>query len=128
MYLRFSHTRSIRIHSAASSPGGYRRQLVPIAATSGPLNQPLCRDSWRATSCPFLRSLLLSTPAPLPLLCSSLVHPLSSPSYDSFGSDLLDDPFTTMFLPSTASTNRPRSLAYTSVQFFIRIFYIFIYF
>lgn len=75
MYSIFSHIRSIRIHSAASSPGGYRRQLVPIAATSEPLNQPLCRDSWRATSCPFLRSLLLSTPAPLPLLCFLLTPP-----------------------------------------------------
>lgn len=75
MYSRFSHIRSIRIHSAASSPGGYKRQLVPIAATSGPLNQPLCRDSWRATSCPFLRSLLLSTPTPLPLLCFLLTPP-----------------------------------------------------
>lgn len=84
------------------SCGGYRRQLVPIAVTSGPLNQPPCRDSWRATS------RLLSSPssslpwraAPhltlFPACVSSLLHPLSSPSYDSFGSDLLCDPFTSL--------------------------------
>lgn len=99
VFSRFSHIRSIRIHSTASSPGGYTRQLVPIAATSGPLNQPLCRDSWRATFCPFLRSLLSRAPLPLyPFCVSSLLHPLSSSSYDSFGSDLVDDPFTTVLL------------------------------
>lgn len=66
----------------AGSPGGYRRQLVPIAATSEPLNQPLCRDSWRATSCPFLRSLLLNTATPLPFCVSSIrfPRPLTTPS------------------------------------------------
>lgn len=40
-------------------------------------------------------------PRPLyPFCVSSLLHPLSSPSYDSFGSDLLDDPFTTVLLPT----------------------------
>lgn len=53
--------------------------------TSEPLNQPPCRDSWRAT-CLSPRA---SVPPPSLLLSS----------YDSFGSDLLDDPFTSP--PST---------------------------
>lgn len=51
--------------------------------------------------------------APLPLYpfyVSSLLHPLFS-SYDSFGSDLVDDPFTIVLLPFSASTNAPRFYA-----------------
>lgn len=108
-----AHIRSIRIQQVHLE---VTRQLVPIAATSGPLNQPLCRDSWRATSCPFLRSLLSLSLSRAPLLLypfyvSSLLHPLFSSSYDSFGSDLVDDPFTIVLLPFSASTNAPRFYA-----------------
>lgn len=97
---------------------GYRRQLVPIALTSGPLNQPPCRDSWRATSRlpppPPAPSLLYHSTSPVtrfPARVSSLLHPLSSPSYDSFGSDLLHDPFT----PPT-STYRSRQSTIRTYQ------------
>lgn len=67
-----------------------------------------------------------------PFCVSSLLHPLSSPSYDSFGSDLLDDPFTTMPPPPIASTNPPRSSAYALVVFLLEFLilckYIYIFF
>lgn len=99
---------------------GYRRQLVPIAVTSGPLNQPPCRDSWRATSrLPPLSLLLLSPLTRFPAR-TSLLHPLSLPSYDSFGSDLLDDPFSpppsTHLLANLPST--PTRIVPLSVYFF----------
>lgn len=80
-----AHIRSIRIQQVHLE---VTRQLVPIAATSGPLNQPLCRDSWRATSCPFLRSLLSlslehpysSTPSMFPPYSTRFSRPLTTPS------------------------------------------------
>ena len=63
---------------------------------------------------------LASTPLslnPLPRPCTSLLHPLSLPSYDSFGSDLLDDPFSPppsahllADLPSTPTRTVPLSV------------------
>lgn len=95
------------------SRGGYRRQLVPIAATSGPLNQPPCRDSWRATSCPFSQPSLLSlySPSPTPFHhhhppCSShsTFSPLSSvPSSSSFLSFSTGIATTTSFSLTTPS-------------------------
>lgn len=101
---------------------GYRRQLVPIAVTSAPLNQPPCRDSWRATSrLPLLSLLLLSPltrlPARVPPYSTPFPCPLTTPSAVTswtilFPLHLLAD------LPST-----PTSILPLSVYLFLFLFH-----
>lgn len=65
-----------------------------------------------------------------PFCVSSLLHPLSSPSYDSFGSDLLDDPFTTILPPPASFQPILHDLQLTRQYsfFFTRVFdFIYIY-
>lgn len=100
---------------------GYRRQLVPIAVTSGPLNQPPCRDSWRATSrLPLLSLLLLSPltrfPARVPPYSTPFPCPLTTPSAVTSWTILFPLHLLPTFSPISPST--PTRIVPLSVYFF----------